>query len=238
MSKTQTTRSMVFLQEEKANHQLVPGHYFLYNWIMPYIKDTSHILDIGCWTGALEILFQQHSCRVTGIDIEDEPLRYASRKFPKYSFIKSSVVDKLPFHTNEFDIVTYFMVIEHIPIGTELVSLQNINRVMKSGGRLFFNTMHDTLVSNMIDPAYLFGHRHYKEKDLRILFELAGFKVEEVRYNAGWYTTLHIVLLYFFKHILHRREPRNRFLDSLMWRDYRGKGFAEIDILATKIRDI
>ncbi len=237
MTNTQTTRSMVFLQDDHDEHQLVPGHHFLFNWIKPYVKKNSKLLDIGCWSGALELLFEKIPCHVTGIDIEEAPIKYAKKRFPKFRFEKASIVEDLPFEKNEFDIAMYFMVIEHVPPGTELTSLININRVLKKGGNLFFNTMHSTIISNLIDPAYFFGHRHYSRKHLEILLTLAGFEIKEVKYNAGYFTTLHIMLLYFFKHVLRRKEPRNKFLDWLMSLDYRDRGFAEIDIRAVKIMD-
>jgi cyclopropane fatty-acyl-phospholipid synthase-like methyltransferase len=238
MGSTQTTRSMVYLKDREEQNQLVPGHYYLFNWVKPYVKKGSKLLDIGCWSGALEMLFQKLDCHVTGIDIEAEPLKYAKKRFPKFRFVQSSIVEKQPFKKNEFDIIMYFMVIEHVPAGTELTSLQNINKVLKKNGQLFMNTMHSTIISNLIDPAYFMGHRHYSQKHLEVLLNLAGFQIKEVRYNAGWYTTLHIVILYFCKHILRRKEPRNKFMDNLMWKDYQNRGFAEIDIRAVKVREI
>lgn len=228
---------MKFVEKRDTDNPLVPGHHFLFRWVKPYAKKSS-ILDIGCWTGALEILFEKTECTLTGIDIEEEPLLYARKRFPKFVFKKASITEPLPFKVNMFDIVLYFMVIEHIPKGDELKSLKNINVVMKKGGLLFFNTMNNNLLSNLLDPAYFFGHRHYSRTQLENWLKEAGFRVEEVRYNAGFFTTFHMLLLYFFKHILKMREPRNIFLDKLMWFDYQNRGFAEIDIRARKMRDL
>lgn len=226
---------MKFVKERDKN-PLVPGHYFLFNWIKPFIKERTRILDIGCWTGPLEILFEKTDAHVTGIDIEDGPLKYAKKRFPRYRFVKASIIDNMPFKKNEFDIVLFFMVIEHIPKGSELVALRNINKVLKKGGKLCFNTMNSSLLSNLLDPAYFFGHRHYSEKHLRDLLSLSGFKVEKVNFNAGFFTTAYIVTLYFFKHVLKRGEPRG-FFDKLMEMDYKNRGFCEIDIQAVKVAD-
>lgn len=227
---------MKFLKD-RDNNPLVPGHHYLFNWIKPFIKNKSKILDIGCWSGPLEELFSQEKCHVTGIDIEDEPLEYARKKFPNFSFVRASVIDKLPFNKRTFDIVAYFMVIEHIPKGTELDSLIQINRVLKPSGQLFINTMHYNFLSNLLDPMFLLGHRHYTRKELVRLLKKAGFSIKEIKYNGGLFTTLHIILLYFFKHILRRQEPRNKMLDKLMELDYKDRGFIEIDIRAEKIKD-
>lgn len=228
---------MKFVEKRDTDNPLVPGHHYLYNWVKPYIKKSS-ILDIGCWTGALETLFEQDKCQLTGIDIEEKPLKFARKRFPSFRFVNASITEKLPFKKNEFNIVLYFMVIEHIPKGMELESLKNINAVLKKGGLLFFNTMNSNPLSNLLDPAYFFGHRHYTQKHLELLLQSAGFRVEQIHYNGGFFTTLHIVLLYFFKHVLRRSEPRNKFLDWLMKLDYTNHGFTEIDIRARKIHDL
>lgn len=99
------------------------------------------------------------------------------------------------------------------------------------------NTMNSNVLSNLLDPAYFFGHRHYSEKHLRDLLSLAGFKVEKITFNAGFFTTAYIITLYFFKHVLRRAEPRGIF-DKLMELDYKNRGFAEIDIQAIKVAHI
>jgi SAM-dependent methyltransferase len=227
---------MKYVASRDGENVLVPGHYFLFNWIRPYILNKA-VLDIGCWSGPLEELMIKEKCNVTGIDIESAPLKTATKKFPKFKFYKHSIVDALP-KKEEFDVVLYFMVIEHIPRGSELVSLININRSMKKNGTLFINTMNNNLLSNVLDPAFFFGHRHYSKKELLSLLQLSGFTVKDIKYNAGFYTTLSILILYFFKHALGKKEPRNRLIDALVRRDYRNKGFAEIDIRAVKTASI
>jgi 2-polyprenyl-3-methyl-5-hydroxy-6-metoxy-1,4-benzoquinol methylase len=227
---------MKFVKDRDSN-PLVPGHYYLFNWIKPFMKKNSKILDIGCWSGPLEELFSQEKCHVTGIDIEDEPIEYARKKFPNFTFLKASIIDPLPLRKKTFDIAAYFMVIEHIPKGTELDSLIQINRVLKSSGQLFINTMSYNVLSNLLDPMFFLGHRHYTRKELTRLLKKSGFSIKEIKYNGGLFTTLHIFLLYFFKHVLKKQEPRNKILDKLMELDYKDRGFVEIDIRAEKIKD-
>ncbi len=230
--------SMKYVSNRDEADQVVPGHRYLLRWIKPYLKKTK-VLDIGCWTGPLETLLEHEDCKVSAIDIEEEPLKYARKRFPKMTFKQASLAEKLPFKKDEFDNVLYFMVIEHIPIGTEELAFKNINRVMKKKGNLFMSTMHSSILSNLLDPAYFITkHRHYSEKHLTELLKKAGFEVKEVYLNGGWFTTLHIWMLYFFKHILRMKEPRGPFMDRLMDYDYQNKGFAEIEIRAIKKKDV
>jgi 2-polyprenyl-3-methyl-5-hydroxy-6-metoxy-1,4-benzoquinol methylase len=229
---------MKYVAKRDEKNPLVPGHYFLFNWVKPYLTKNAKVLDIGCWSGALEMLFEKEKFKITGIDIEEEPLKYASKRFPKFRFKQANIVEKLPFRKGEFDAIMYFMVLEHIPKGTEEQSLKNLNKVMKMKGNLFMNTMHNNFRSNLFDPAYIKGHRHYRETELKQYLKKTGFSIKEIKYNGGYFTTFHIVMLYFFKHVLRRNEPRNRFFDYLMGLDYRDQGFTEIDIHAVKIKEL
>lgn len=229
---------MKFSKERDLADPVVATHRYYFSWIKSYIKKAK-ILDVGCWTGPLEQLLQHEDCKVTGIDIEREPLEFAREKFPKMRFMNASIVDDTPFKKGEFDMVLFFMVIEHIPKGTELKALKNINYVLKKGGNLFLTTMNSNLISNLFDPAYfLVGHRHYSKKHLKDLLSKAGFKIQEVNYNGSFFTILYTWILYFFKHVLRSNEPRGRLVDMLMQLDYRNKGFTEIHVRATKAKEV
>lgn len=224
-----------FVAERDLGDPVIITHRYYFSWIKPYVSKKK-ILDIGCWTGPMEHLLEKEDCDVTAIDIEEEPLKVARKRFPKMKFLKASIVDDTPLKRNQFDIALFLMVIEHIPKGTETQALKNINRVLKKGGNLFLTTMNSNLLSNLTDPAYfLVGHRHYSREHLTRLLEKAGFKVEEVRYNGGFYTIFYTWLLYFFKHILRRNEPRGKFVQKLMSLNYKNKGLTEIGIRAVKV---
>lgn len=230
---------MKFVRERDLSDPVVVTHRHYFSWIKPYIRN-ARILDIGCWTGPMEQLLEPEKCEVTGIDIEEEPLKVVRKRFPHFKFYKRSIIEqKPPFNKNSFDIVLFFMVLEHIPKGTESRALCNINKVLGRGGSLFLTTMDSNFVSNITDPAYfLAAHRHYSKKHLEYLLKENGFKLAEVRYNGGFYTIFYTWLLYFFKHILRTREPRGKLVDALMERDYRNKGFTEIHVRAIKVREI
>lgn len=226
---------MKFIKERDSADPVISTHRYYFSWIRPYVQN-KQVLDIGCWTGPMEQLLKKEDCSVTAIDIENEPLQVAKKRFPKMKFVKTSIIDATPFKKNEFDVVLFFMVIEHLPKGKELIALKNINQVMRKGGNLFLTTMNSNLLSNLLDPAYfLVAHRHYSKHHLEKLLNQAGFAIKETRYNGGFFTTLYAWLLYFFKHVLRRKEPKGGLMDRLMEFDYRNKGFTEIDIRAVKV---
>lgn len=229
---------MKFVPERDLEYPVIATHKFYYSWIKKNLRRKDKILDIGCWTGPLEHLLVKEDCEVTGIDIEDEPLKVARKNFPKFKFYKKSIIDGRPFNKEKFDKVLFFMVIEHIPPGTEEVALKNINKVLKKNGMIFLSTMANNPLSFLGDPAFVFGHRHYSKARLNGLLKKTGFSVKEVNYNGGIFNILYAFLLYFFKYVLRKSEPKGGLMDKLMSLGYKNNGFAEIDIRAQKVRDI
>lgn len=229
---------MKFVPERDLAYPVIETHKFYFSWIKKNMKSRDKILDIGCWTGPLEHLLSREDCEVTGIDIEDEPLKVAKKNFPKFKFFKKSIIDGPPFEKSTFDKVLFFMVIEHIPPKTEETALKNINKVLKKGGMIFLTTMALNPLSILGDPAFIFGHRHYSRKKLEGVLKKAGFEVKEVNYNGGFFNIVYTYLLYFFKHVLRRGEPRGGLMDKLMGLGYKNNGFSEIDIRAEKIREV
>lgn len=233
------TRSMTFSQCDLQD-PVVPGHRYVFNWVTKHLpKRRVKILDIGCWTGPMEKLLEKTNCHITGIDIDDSAIQLARKNFPQFTFLKADVSNGLPFRRNTYDVVLFFMVIEHILAGTESESIININKIMKKNGKLFLSTMLSNPLSNLLDPAYfLTGHRHYSVNHLSQLLHRGGFKIIEIHKNGGWFTTFHIWMLYFFKHILHIPVIRGKFIDWLMEKDYMNNGFCEVEIVAEKMREI
>lgn len=228
---------MKFVPERDLAYPVIATHKFYFSWIKNNLNKGDKILDIGCWTGPMEHLLSKEDCLVTGLDIEDEPLKVARKNFPKFRFFKKSITDGPPFSNEKFDKALFFMVIEHIPNNSEETALKNINKVLRRGGMLFLTTMAQNPLSILGDPAFIFGHRHYSRNKLQKLLRKAGFELREVNYNGGVFNILYTYLLYFFKHVLKRQEPRGGLMDKLMNLGYKNNGFSEIDVRAEKIKE-
>jgi len=209
-------------------------HHFFFDITKDYIKD-KNVLDIGCWVGGYEVLINDYARQITAIDIEQKALAVAQKSFPNIKFLKASVL-KLPFPDNSFDVVTMWAVIEHIPKGTEIKALKEINRVLKKNGIFCFNTMNDHWLSKLLDPAYfLKGHRHYNKEVLEGMLDYTGFKVIRTFINGKLLTPIYLNVFYFFKHFLKRKMPRLKIIEDWQMKEYYQKGFNEINIIAQKI---
>ena len=108
---------------------------------------------------------------------------------------------------------------------------------MKKNGKLFLSTMNNNFLSNLFDPLYLFGHRHYKTDYLEYILNKSGFTIKELKINGGFIMILYTFLFYFYKHLLNKTYY-SKTIDNWMAKEYDSKGFAEIKILAEKAKDI
>jgi 2-polyprenyl-3-methyl-5-hydroxy-6-metoxy-1,4-benzoquinol methylase len=98
------------------------------------------LLDAGCGAGYGSYLLASHFARsVTGIDISQETVNYARSTYthPNLRFIQSDI-RSLPFHSNVFDTVVAFEILEHIE--EHDLFLSETKRVLPSGGTLIIST--------------------------------------------------------------------------------------------------
>lgn len=91
------------------------------------------VLDIGCGSGFLiKILQEQHNAQYSGVDV------YEDKSKKQWVYKSCDITKGLPFKNNEFDLVIFGEVIEHIPDPDSV--LQDINRVLKKNGKLIVST--------------------------------------------------------------------------------------------------
>jgi SAM-dependent methyltransferase len=113
-------------------------------------KRALDVLDIGCGTGESRKLYIDHASSYTGIDLSDQALRVARRKFPNDNW-RACDARQLPFEDGSFDIVAYSSVLHHIPDFP--LALREGLRVLRPGGHAF------AFDPNLLHPAMaLFRH--------------------------------------------------------------------------------
>ena len=100
----------------------------------------AQILDFGCGTGGVTHFIAENfrDSEVVGIDIVEDSIRFAEKKFPKQATpnltFTSYQSDRLPFPNHSFDFVIAKEVFIHIFDKEE--ALKEIIRVLKPGGQL------------------------------------------------------------------------------------------------------
>lgn len=215
------------------------GHKYHASMIKKYLKSGSKLLDVGCWTGQLGLALKNENYEYIGVDVEEEIVKYAQAHNSSAKFFKGSATS-LPFNPSEFDSVSMFEVLEHIPKGNEERCFREISRVMKKGGIFFLSTPASNILSIILDPAYLLlGHRHYSKEKLDYFFTKHGFKIVDSWISGGLYlyTLLYIRLLY--KWILHISLSNNEIFEKITCKVKREftekKGFASYHYIAVKV---
>lgn len=210
-------------------------HKFYFSFSKEYIKGKK-VLNIGSWTGPYEILIYKVASEITAVDVEEKALKVLKQNLPNVNCVKA-YSHKLPFKNEEFDVVTFWDVIEHIPIGYELATLLEINRVLKKGGYLFLATVGKNFWSNLLDPAYwLAGHRHYTREQLVQMLSDSGFKEEEIKQVGSFFSSFYALSFYFFKHVLKIKMPTISYIERKMEKNISSPGFIQIAIRAKKIK--
>ena len=158
------------------------------------------VLDVGCGGGyACEYLAGRQAV-VFGTDILEASLRearaHAAQEHLKIDY-RLCTTERLPFNDQEMDVVTCFDVLEHIPDKGR--TLGEIDRVLKPGGWLFFDTLNKTFLARLgviwlgeiILRFIPRGTHHWplfiRPKDLKVLLETTGFvKVEFAGIKFDW----------------------------------------------------
>ncbi len=200
------------------------------------------IINVGCKGAWLESYLSNKKIplkEMHSFDIEDYDFPKLDKKF---HFSIDSALDMKKFEGKNFDVATFFEVIEHIPKNTELIALRRINKSLKIGGKLFLSTPNKSFFSNILDPAWwLIGHRHYSAKQLTSFMEKSGFKVIKSDVRGGFAELIFMNSYYLFKNIFRTKKFGKNLFRNKRNRDYlekSRKGFATIFIIAEKIRDV
>ncbi|KAI0145328.1 S-adenosyl-L-methionine-dependent methyltransferase [Xylariaceae sp. FL1272] len=116
-------------------------------FLLPYIKETDNILDVGCGPGTITTGLAKYVLKgsVIGLDMSAEVLEKAEtlaaqRDFPATSgrpvtFKLANILDGLPYPDETFDIMYSSQVLGHMPLPTlPRNALLEMRRVLKPGG--------------------------------------------------------------------------------------------------------
>lgn len=94
------------------------------------------VLEIGCGNGYGAYLINRGSPRsYVGLDVMEEQIQIARQRYPQYQFVVQDATDSSRFGAASKDVAIAFGVLHHIPGWRKVID--EIKRVLKSGGRLF-----------------------------------------------------------------------------------------------------
>jgi len=194
------------------------------------------IADIGSSFGWFEKMALVGKCKsVVGIEPKKKDFYQAKKEVPSATFKVGSAL-KMPFPNNSFDLVVIFDVIEHIPKNTEPRAIKEIFRILRPGGELVLSTPFDFWLSKIMDPAWYFGHRHYKEIQLARMLMDNGFKIERIEKRGRIFELISAILMYIFKWFFRREIPFKNWFETRKNLEYltNKEGFETLYIKAVK----
>lgn len=182
----------------------VPRIKFSYAYSKEYLNKVNSILEIGCGTGSYTQLAEMRG--YIAIDIDISAVKVAHKHCPNSEFIVASATD-LPFKDQSFDLVCVWGVFEELPAGAETGLVAETRRVLRNGSFFLLSAYTNNLFCRLLDPAHITrGVRHYNVNTLLKLIADTGFSVVDSTVRGGSYTVISNFLVYFYKHILHKKS--------------------------------
>ena len=169
-----------------------------------YIEKGGLILEVGCGIGSYTHLIDRKGCFALDLDIT--AIKIAKKYCTQTGFVVASALN-LPFRKEIFDLACIWGVFEEIPTGSEKQILMQIHRILKLKAILLMSIYGDHIVSKIFDPAFIFrGVRHYNLQKFTDMISECGLIVHESKVRGGLNTIVANFLVYFYKHILKKKE--------------------------------
>ena len=152
--------------------------------------DGCTVLDVGCGDGALASAFwQAGAARVVGCDIDAQMIARANDRAARQGAVigyATADAARLPFRTENFDIVTIITVLAFLPRPER--ALREIARVLKPGGRLVIGDLGkwslwaaSRRLRGWLRLAPMWNAARFRTAgELRALIEAVGLRVEHI----------------------------------------------------------
>lgn len=185
------------------------------NLLKSYNLKYTTLVDVGSSFGWLEkeLLSIDKTIKIVGVEPDSKAVFFANKEIKGARFLVGDAL-RLPIESKFADMATLFDVIEHVPKNKEDVALSEVNRILKPKGLLFLSTPNSNFFMNLLDPAFYFGHRHYKFNNLKNFLNKSGFKIIKSTIKGGYWFSFYLIWLYITKRITGNFLPRNKFLEN------------------------
>lgn len=132
-------------------------------------------LDIGAAAGGNTRVLQRHGWQTVALEYDESAAALAKSRGIE---VLRGDATRLPFPDSRFDLAVSYDVLEHIEDDGAVV--REIARVLKPGGRALIAVPADPRLWRQHDVAV--NHvRRYTRASLSVLFEEAGFQLDQVR---------------------------------------------------------
>ena len=121
-----------FLRSGRAGFDAVAAHVPL--------QDTRDVLDFGCGCGRVTRYFGDHAGTVAGSDVSGEAIAWCRDNLRFARFETNGLAPPLAFGGESFDLVYALSVFTHLTADLQLAWRDELQRVLRRGGRLLITT--------------------------------------------------------------------------------------------------
>ena len=141
------------------------------------------VLDLGCGPGRDTDHLQARGLDAFGLDLSFGMLQEAKKRTP-WNFVQGDM-RQLPLPAGQLDGVWLSAALLHLPRPTAPQALQEVHRVLKSGGVLFLGVKQGTGESWQESKLGQRFFIYYELDEIRNLIQAAGFQVVEEWESPG-----------------------------------------------------
>lgn len=177
----QTAYDQIVLEYAKRNHfSMADNLVGLAQDLIQHTGQKSHIVDVGCGTGRDMSWFEAQGSIITGIDLSMGMLTYAQKQV--HGNLVSMNMRYLGFCNNHFDGAWCCASLLHLPKTEAVYALQEIRRILKSGGMLVLSIQKGTgegWESGYVPGVNRFFAR-YQSDEMRSILSNNGFAIRQV----------------------------------------------------------
>ena len=146
-------------------------------------RQTTRLLDVGCFTGNFLWAAREAGWEVQGTEISEEAINYARNK-RGLDVYKHNFIDGLgPFEADTYDVITLFDVIEHV--SNPVANLEVLLKLLRPGGLLLLDTPNfNSPLRWVLEKKWSIffpWHRYYfTQGSLSHLLVAAGFEIKRI----------------------------------------------------------
>lgn len=179
----------IYLNEEKHFHYISTLHINLMliaNYLK--VKKNALILDAGCGTGLLAKRLQKYGI-VYALDSNYEALKWAKKRGVKKTIFGS--INKLPFSSNKFDLITSIDVLYHKKVDPRK-AIKEFKRVLKDNGTILIKVPAYNWLKGKHDIVVHTKQRFTKKK-LTTLLTKEGFEILKASYGYSYLLPIAII---------------------------------------------
>lgn len=183
-------------------------------WLKKYLHTSSAVLDIGSSSSTWPaMLFDQFHCKIYATDIDLQALEaqkfYLSNlnmldEIGRRFILEEQDATKLKYSNGFFDAVCAISALEHIPGNGDILAVQEIERVLKSGGMFIFTApFAPEFIESNTDHYHHGYEKRYDYNAIQTRFTSAKeLCLEELLFINGLHEDTDILSDFWYKHKL------------------------------------